>query len=140
MKPLSFPFTVEKVGSAYFVGKSLASIYYTLPVGEYITTISKRKKTRSLNENKYYWGVIIPLLGDYCGYDKDEMHDALKWKFLQVDGIKPGMPPTVRSTSDLSTIEFEQLMSTIRMWASKELGVYVPSPNEPDLDLYMQNL
>jgi hypothetical protein len=59
---------------------------------------------------------------------------------LQVDGIKPGMPPTVRSTSDLSTIEFEEYCSKIRMWASKELGVYIPSPNEPDLDLYMQNL
>lgn len=134
MKPLSFPFTVEKVGSAYFVGKSLASIYYTLPIGEYITTISKRKKTRSLNENKYYHAVVVKLIADYCGYSPEECHEALKWHFLRVYSDKKHVPPTVKSTTELSTSEFELFCSEVRMWASKELGLFIPEPNSPGIE------
>ncbi len=35
----------------------------------------------------------------------------------------------IGSTATLSTVEFERLMSEIRMWASDQ-GVFIPEPNE----------
>jgi hypothetical protein len=40
------------------------------------------RATRSIQANRYYWGVIVQLLSEYTGYSVDEMHDVLKAKFL----------------------------------------------------------
>lgn len=37
---------------------------------------------------------------------------------------------TVKGSSVLTTSEFEKFMSDIRRWASMELGLYIPEPNE----------
>jgi hypothetical protein len=44
--------------------------------------IRKRRSQRSLQQNKYYFGVVVEILANYCGYTTDEMHSALKIKFL----------------------------------------------------------
>ncbi len=100
--------------------------------GQVMITIDKRYKRRSSNENRYYWGIVIPLLCDFMGYNDEEMHEAIKWKFLKKQSApfpKFEEIPTVRSTTTLSTVEFEELMSKVRMWAS-EFGIYIPDPNE----------
>jgi len=91
--------------------------------------IEKRKKQRTTKQNAYYWGVIVPTLGDEFGYDKDEMHDALKWQFLRKED--DGWIPTVRSTADLSTSEWEDYMSRIRTWAAVEYNINIPEPDGP---------
>ena len=83
---------------------------------------------RSLQQNKYYWGVMIPILGNYFGMTHNETHEALKWHFLRKEDKKI---PTIRSTTDLSTVEFEEYMKQVRVWASEEFGTYIPQPNEP---------
>ena len=60
----------------------------------------------------------------------DEMHDALKFKFLLIQQ-KP--LPKCRSTSDLSTGEMEQYHADIRAWASSELNIYIPLPHEAEI-------
>ena len=52
---------------------------------------------RSLSQNAWYRGVAIPLLAEHCGYDKDEMHGALKFRFLREH--TDSELPTVRSTA-----------------------------------------
>lgn len=103
-----------------------------------VITIKPYRKSRSNNQNKYYWGVVIAILSDEIGYSTEEMHEALKYKFLLVDNYKE--IPTVRSTSDLSTIEFEEYMTNVRQWASADLQIYIPLPNETDYDYDIQNL
>jgi hypothetical protein len=90
-------------------------------------TITKKTKIRSLNQNRYYWGVIISILSKELGYLEEEIHDSLKFKFL-LDNTKK--IPLVVSTTDLTTVEFEEYQSKIRMWASSELNIYIPEPNE----------
>ena len=99
-----------------------------LPVREpgYKIDIQTIRHTRSLNQNKYYWGVIIKMLGDEFGYIAEEMHDALRMRFLQVHTNKL---PTIKSTTELSTKEMEEYLSKIRQWASEE-GIFLPLPNE----------
>lgn len=86
------------------------------------------RKTRSNNQNRFYWGVVIALLSEHTGYTPDETHDALRLKFLQ---RHDGPLPTVRSTTELNTIEFEEYLTQVRQLGA-EMEVYIPSPNEAD--------
>jgi hypothetical protein len=96
--------------------------------GKEIELIIRQKKSqRSLDQNSYYWGVVVAILGDHCGYDPEEMHEALKFKFLRKG--KEGLE-TVTSTTDLNTKEFEDYLERIRRWASMELNCFIPQPNE----------
>lgn len=94
-------------------------------------TVSRYNKTRSNNQNRYYWGVVIDVLAHHSeiGYTGQEWHEALKMLFLRVpgDGKKPD---TVRSTASLTTAEFEQYNEQIRRWSLETLGCLVPLPNE----------
>ncbi len=95
--------------------------------GEIELVIGKRRKHRSDRQNRYYWKVIVGMLSTELGYSDDETHEALKWKFLLRD---EGKIPTVRSTANLSTAEFESYLGKIREWASSFLGCEIPLPNE----------
>lgn len=99
--------------------------------GQEITfTIGKKTRPRSNQQNRYYWGVIIEILGKELGYTPEETHEALKIKFLLKEG---GKIPTVRSTAELSTVEMEEYHSKIREWASQFLGCYIPDPSEVEV-------
>ena len=82
-------------------------------------------KDRSNNQNRYYWGIVVDIIGKELGYTADETHEALKMKFL-LD--RRGKIPTVRSTTVLTTKEFEDYLEDVRMWASKFLNISIPNP------------
>jgi len=88
-------------------------------------TIRKERHVRSLSQNKYYWGVIIEILSNNFGYDKEEMHEALKFKFLKKHEDTDLV--TVGSTAKLSTAEFTEYIDEIIRWASTEYQVVIPS-------------
>lgn len=97
-------------------------------------------KIRSLPENRYYFGVIVQILSDELGYSREEVHEICKHLFLSEviflktkDGFKEMRIP--KSTTQLKTIEFEDYLSNIRQWASIELSIYLPLPNERGIDL-----
>jgi len=93
-------------------------------------TIQPEKRPRSVEQNKYYWGVVIDVIGRHLGYSAEEAHEALKWHFL----IKLGeVLPTVKSTTELTTVEFEEYLAKIRQWAAEFLNVSIPEPNEVEV-------
>lgn len=96
------------------------------------------RKDRSNNQNSYYWGVIVHLLSEHTGFGTDEMHEILKHKFLRRTIWVPTKHGTkeqsviAESTAKLTTKQFEEYTSNIRQWASQDLGVFLPEPNEVD--------
>jgi hypothetical protein len=96
----------------------------------------KSERIRSLPQNQYYWGVIIEILSEELGFNKDEMHEILKHKFLsktvflETKEKKMKALKIPKSTTNLKTVEFEEYLSDIRMWASMDLGIFIPEPNE----------
>ena len=86
-------------------------------------TVEERKKNRSLDQNSYYWGVVIELISEETGMTPEEVHEAMKWKFLKksVNDIE-----TVESTTKLTTAEMGKFIDNIILWAGEFLGVYVP--------------
>jgi len=112
---------------------------FALPDGSYLVTI-KSKKHRSLNQNRFWWGALLPLvkmgLND-AGYSEvktvEDAHEVLKALFLKKhisnpDGLALEMSG---STAELTTVEFNELIEKVQMWASDFLGVVIPNPGEP---------
>jgi len=96
--------------------------------------VRKQRRNRSNQQNRYYWGVVVALFKEYCGYDDpDEMHDALRMKLLTAH--QDGPLPTVRSSAGLTTVEFEDYMLRCRKLAA-EMGFQIPEPNEVSFDEY----
>jgi hypothetical protein len=101
--------------------------------GAHTITIEKTKQSRSLAQNRYYWGVIIPMLSSEFGYFKDEMHELLRRKFLSYTKANPYTGEAemfARSTTKLNTADMEIYLESIRAWALSEFAVYLPLPNE----------
>ena len=90
-------------------------------------TIKPYCRTRSLEQNKYYWGVIVMILGNELGYCKDMMHEALTRKFLSHE--EKGLT-FVKSTSELSTKEMNDYIEQIKQWAIDFCGIVLPEPDE----------
>lgn len=92
-------------------------------------TVRRHRKTRSDKQNRYYFGVIIPLLAEHCGYDRQEMHELLAMRFLRMEDDPITGSPRRKHTPQTDTTEFaEYVDACIRLAA--ELGVYIPEPGE----------
>jgi hypothetical protein len=89
--------------------------------------LTRWRKQRSLQANAYYWGVVIPLLAEHCGYDSEEMHDALKHRFLRDREHEKDGLALVRSSAELDTAAFSEYVENCRRLAA-ELHVVIPDP------------
>lgn len=91
--------------------------------------VAAYRKSRSAQQSRYYFGVVVAILGDEFGYTRDEMHAALNHRFLGDVDERTGLMK-IGSTRDLSTAEFEEHMSRIREWAALNYDIQIPLPNE----------
>lgn len=88
-------------------------------------TIQPYQPVRSDAQHRYWHGVVVPLLAEFCGYTTDEMHEALKQRFLSEEDAN-GLT-RVRSTRELSRKEFVEFVETVCQFAA-ELGLVIPPP------------
>lgn len=77
------------------------------------------EKIRSLEQNNYYWGVVIPAVKEYVGeWDEEEIHEALKQEFLQkkarLQWDKRRVLKLVKSTTSQTTVEMAAYLTRIR--------------------------
>lgn len=94
-------------------------------------TIRKKKKYRSIQQNRVWW-MYMNILSDELGYDKDTMHEICKMKFLKSEAVNEKTEEVyqyVKSTSALSTTEFQDLFQSLYAWASETFGIVLPEPN-----------
>ena len=104
-----------------------------------LLTIERQHATRSLSQNAYYWGVVVQTLSEHTGFTPDEMHEVLKAKFLPKklavtdgNGEIKGEFVIGGTTTRLNKIQFGDYLRDIHVWASEDLRVHIPAPNEFD--------
>jgi len=75
------------------------------------------------------------MLAEHLGYQADEMHEALKFKFLRVAGDEDEVEglPRVRSSASLSTVEFTAYVENVVTWAGAEFGLDIPDPSRVEV-------
>jgi len=92
------------------------------------------RKDRSTPENDYYWGCPVSLISEHTGYTPEETHEFLKLKFLSKIIVMAGKDERIpRSSTELSTLEWEKWMTEIREWAAQELNLVIPEPNQVEV-------
>lgn len=96
-------------------------------------TVEKNVKKRTLPQNSLYWDWLT-IIGDHLGYDKEEMHDVFREKFLPVEIIEVcGVrKKKLTSTSDpaFTTADMSAYMEKIDRFAAQELGILLPHPDD----------
>ena len=95
-------------------------------------TVRKASKIRSLPQNNYYWGVVLNYIGNQTGYEPEEVHENMKQEFLRDHEVQNFMYH-IKSTTELTTEEFEDYLEHIRRWAAQFLELYIPLPNEVEV-------
>jgi len=112
---------------------------------EVIITIGpKEYSERSLQQNKYYFGVVIKMLCEHTGHSEEEMHELMKCRFLKKHfdlrvkekdkTEKIERYTIVRSSISLNTVEWEEYMGECRKFGAEKFQLYIPLPNECDYD------
>lgn len=107
--------------------------------GKNVEVIVKKKRAkRSDAQNRFYWGVVIPIIHDAfkeLGHrlNPEEVHFFLKQKFnyqtlCNADGEMVGEIP--KSTAELNKLEFMEYVDKISQWATEMLNVTIPEPHK----------
>ncbi len=99
------------------------------PNTRYVETHEKYVQNRTIQQNKYYFGVVVKTIVKETGSDKKTVHAELKKKFLL---IEDGVMPVVGSTKDLSTIGFMKYSDECVLWAAEFLKITIPPPPYKD--------
>ena len=108
-----------------------------------VIKIEKFKKKRSTQQNRFYYGVIIPIVQNClkeAGHimTNESTHDLIKLKFLKetlfVNETTGEVIERIKSTTELSTSQFMDLLAEINNFTFEYFGVSLPSPND-DLTL-----
>lgn len=123
--PLYMREQIKKVVEA-FEGKALR------------VTLQEAKKIRSLNQNAFYMGVVVPHVVGMFLAEGDTISHEEAHKFLKTEIGKLGRFVTAPdgkeywiegTTTDYSTREWEDYIEKIRAWAA-QFGYEIPFPNE----------
>jgi hypothetical protein len=110
-------------------GKRFDTVKKHLAGEEVEITIGRLRKKRSGKQNRYYRGIVVEMIAEAAGYStNEEAHDALRIHFLRKHHDE--RPATIRSTTELTTSEFEEYLSKCRQLAAEMWGIYIPLPNE----------
>lgn len=99
---------------------------------------SDTKPTRSNQQNRYYWGVVVELIYKALrdlGWEinREGTHELLRVRFLSEDkliGTDGEWITRVKSTTELSTAEFMDYTEDCKRFAAEYLNVNIPDPNE----------
>lgn len=93
-------------------------------VGDRVTVkITNQKPQRTVQQNRYYWGVYLPLIADKTGEDDlERLHELFKGMFLtktiaEVLGKKVRI---TKSTTDLTVSEFCEYVLDIEKFTEVE--------------------
>ena len=118
--------------AARFKGKQIEAIF------------RKKKKTRSSEQNRYYWGVVVRMvaegfadLGNPVSPDSDEdlhtVHEYLKRRFLKpitAADANGEVHELGYSTANLSTSEMMDYIAQVQQFAAEFLNTVIPDPGE----------
>lgn len=106
-------------------------------VGQAVDVVVKvHRNRRSDRQNRWHWGIAVPLIAQELGYDKHE-HETLHYELVALcfgttfDPRLKQQVPNARS-SQLTTTQFSELMEWEVRWAAQEHGINIPLPNEAE--------
>lgn len=105
--------------------------------GKLIVLELRQSRSRSNQQNRYYWGAVLPIIQDAMkkvgvSMSIEQVHELLKYKFLQIEYVTTDgeIINSVGSTKELNPSEFNDYLEKITEWSAMYLGVEIPEPNQ----------
>lgn len=95
--------------------------------------LSRPKRKRSDPQNRYFHGVLVPMVAEFLSAGRDmpisddQAKYLIKASFIGVEETKLGQVP--KHSSDQNTAEMSSLIDRVRAHFAAE-GCYIPAPNE----------
>lgn len=87
---------------------------------------------RTLSQNALYWR-WCEILSQYLGYEKEEIHDMWKQRFLPEKELTFGAyRQGTRTTTRLTTAEMAEYMDKCYRMAAQEIEFALPLPDDRD--------
>lgn len=124
--------------------KIVSALFGGLKDGRYILEINDYNR-RSSPQNRYYWGLVIPLIQKGIkdlGTDltKEETHEFLKARFniANTDIVNEQTGETINiplSTTRLNKEQFGEYIERIQRFGAEFLGIEIPDPGQ-QLSIY----
>lgn len=109
-----------------------------------VITFSKPKRSRSNNQNRFYWGVVLPLVQNGLLDATRELRsvDNIHYKILlplfaplnEIVNKDTGECISERLTSsEMTTTQFMEYILEVQKWSAEFLSIDIPNPNEENL-------
>lgn len=106
---------------------------------ELLITFEKPKKQRSNGQNRFYYGVVLPIVKSClknAGHvlSIEQTHDLIKLKFLKetlfINESTGEVVERIKSTTELSTSQFMEFLFEINQFTMEYFNTPIPEPNE----------
>ena len=98
---------------------------------QYKVVISRKEERRTIPQNRLY-RLWLNCISSESGNDVEDLHEYFKMQFLGVHSRIIYGEEVIRtvSTTDLNIDQFTAYLDKVQRWASIELGVVLPNPED----------
>ena len=141
---LKYSGRVTEQGEIILPAKLRAEVAARLKGKQIEAIFRKKKKTRSSEQNRYYWGVVVRMvcegfqaLGNPVNPDNAEdielTHEYLKRRFLQpiqVADVNGEVHELGYTTTNLTTSQMMDYIAQVQQFAAEFLNIVIPDPGE----------
>jgi len=109
----------------------------TLAGKRVLLRIEREQNPRSWQQLRYHFGVVLQMIAEETGQDKEAIHDDMCERFLTMRHVVYLNPSTGeveehdvhRRTTGLTAKEMAEFVDKVRLWAGKWLGLVIPDPD-----------
>jgi hypothetical protein len=92
--------------------------------------VLQKNPNRSISQNSLYW-LFLTCIEHETGTNRDELHDYFKHKFILPTEVEIFGEKIMRwTTTDKDTLQFKQCLDKIQIFASTELSITLPDPED----------
>jgi hypothetical protein len=116
----------------------LAGMLSLLRNGQYVLTLTRQEKKRTLAENRLFW-LWMACIEHETGTPKEDCHDYYCSLFLRRHVTVNGDEKEVTGgTSKLNTVQFTDFLNKIQADAATEFGIKLPDPDDLHFEAFRQ--
>src|SRR5437773_12529447 len=119
----TFPATIRQGKLFLDKAEQFKQYLHTFPDEKRVeVTVEKITHSRTNNQNRYYWGVVVEEIAKHTGHYPEQIHELLKMKFSPKCHMIATLNPTSfeaipTSTTRLDTLAFVEYTEKCRIWA-----------------------
>ena len=96
----------------------------------YTVDVTEKRAGRSISQNSLYW-LWLTCIEHETGNNRDDLHDIFKHKFILPTEVEMFGEKIMKwTTTDKDTSQFKNYLDKIQIFASTELGIKLPDPED----------